>query len=245
MKVVVSRTSKKIISLRVDDNGVLQVLANKRLTITKIRAFVESKRDWILQQLSLQGTGCAACAPRPVEAECVADGNYGTQQDFDIASMFSGKACLLRGDVFSVRSTVESKCYLDGCCIYIPEKFYASKENRLKALKSYVKKLSAQNVSDEISKFGSYASLCPTKIEFRNIPNSWIKCTTPYERVISLDYRVFQLPEKLQKYLIVHAFSHFTNEGHDEVFWNTVSNYLPRYRSCMEELKQYDFLKDI
>ena len=240
MKVIVTRTKKKIISLSVDDNGVLQVLANNKLSLERIKSYVESKRDWVTGQLQAERNSqesCAAtCAPMPLE-------RVTSQRGF--AEMFSGKKCLLGGDVLAVRPTVESKCYLDGNCIFIPEKYYAQKDTRLKALKNYLKKLSVQNVADKISRFGSSASLCPTRIEFRTVNDGWVKCTHPSERVISLDYRVCQIPDILQHYIIVHAFSHFTNEGHCESFWNTVSNYLPRYKSCAEELKRYDFLKDI
>lgn len=240
MKVIVTRTKKRIISLNVDENGVLQVLANNKLSLERIKNFVESKRDWVTNQLQSE---CKLDEEDSV-ATCVVQQSDMTSQR-SIAEMFSGKRCLLGGDTLCVRPTVENKCYLDGNAIYIPEKYYAQKDTRLKALKNYIKKLSVQNVADKISRFGSCASLCPTRIEFRAVNDGWVKCTHPAERVISLDFRICQIPDILQHYLIVHAFSHFVHEGHGESFWNTVSNYLPRYRTCVEELKRYDFLKDI
>ena len=239
MKVVVTRTRKKIISLNVDENGVLQVLANNKLSLDKIKTFVESKRDWVTSRLQQEHSPVEDSVATSVAA------NSNVMSQRTIADMFSGKLCMLCGEILSVRPTVESKCYLDGNSILIPEKYYVQKDTRLKALRSYVKKISIQTVSEKISRFGSAASLCPTRIEFRALPNGWVKCTNPSERIISLDFRVCQLPDVLQHYVIVHAFSHFVNDGHSQVFWNTVSNYLPRYRSCVEELKRYDFLKDV
>ena len=240
MRVIVTRTKKKIISLNVDENGVLQVVANNKLSLERIKNYVESKRDWVTQQLNsgrrMADEECATICVAPQES---------AMSQKSISEMFCGKRCLLGGDNLCVRPTVESKCYLDGNAIFIPEKYYSQKDTRVKALKNYIKKLSVQNVADKISRFGSSASLCPTRIEFRNVNDGWVKCTHPSERVISLDFRICQLPDILQHYIIVHAFSHFLNEGHTEAFWNTVSNYLPRYRSCAEELKRYDFLKDI
>lgn len=241
MKVVVSRTNKKVISMHLNGN-ILQVVANKKLTLQQIRDFVESKREWVQSQIECGGN------TQNISRDCIfhtdrsgACCNFSQTQ---LSDLFCGKQCLLFGDVVAVRPTVESRCYLEDC-IYLPEKYFARKDLRLKALHSYLKKLSQQSVSDAVSRFGCNASLCPTKIEYKNVCGGWLKCTNPVEKVITFDFRICQLPSKLQQYLIVHAFSHFSNDGHDEAFWNTVSNYLPRYKSCIEELKQYDFLKDI
>lgn len=240
MKVVVNRTKKKIISMSIDENGVLQVLANNKMPFEYVKCFVESKREWVQSQLQFSSPQSNEETKSPAVTTA-----YANSLEKTIPEMFCGKKCLLYGDVVDVKPTVESKCYLEGESICMPEKYFSQKDSRIKTLKSYLKRLSVQNVSDAVSRFGSNVSMCPTKIEFKTVANGWLKCTQPYERVISLDYRICQLPIKLQQYLIVHAFSHFTHEGHDEAFWNTVSNYLPRYKSCVEELKNYDFLKEI
>lgn len=240
MKVVVSRTAKKIISLHMD-GSVLQVVANRKLTLQQIKNFVESKRSWILAQTKCGVNFCDETKSDLREKPSESNGLFTQNQ---ISDIFCGKKCLLCGDLIAVKPSVESKCYLDDC-IYLPERYYAQRDSRIKALNSYIKKLSQQSVSDAISRFGCNASLCPTKIEFKNVNGCWLKCTNPLEKVVTLDFRICQLPAKLQQYLIVHAFSHFTNDGHGEDFWNTVSNYLPHYKSYAEELKQYDFLKDV
>lgn len=238
---VVARTAKNVISMRVDENGVLQVLANRKLSLEKVKEFVESKRAWVSTQIEDR----AHSRLREDETIATISGERSGLSAGQIADVFNGKSSVLFGDYVLVRPSVESKCYLDGNCIFMPEKHFAQRDTRLKALASYLKKISVQNVSDAISKFGSNASLCPTKIEFKNVSGSWIKCTQPCEKVIALDYRVCQLPVELQRYLIVHAFAHFTNDGHDEDFWNTVSNYLPRYKTYAKQLQEYDFLKDV
>lgn len=237
MKVIVTKTRKKILSIKVCGDR-LFVVANNNLTEQEIKSIVESKRDWISEQLRLQRSA--------VEGETTSEANVDVQEkNSNVADMFCGRKLMLEGNVFTVRPSQESKCYLDIENVFIPEKFFASKSDRLKCLKSFVKKISAQNVAEDVSRFGCCASLCPTKIEFRLLAKGWVKCCNPSERVVTLDFRLCQLPEKLQHYVIVHAFSHFTNAGHDEQFWNTVSNYLPNFKSCIEELQHYEFLKEI
>ncbi len=239
MKVIVTRTGKRVLNLKVVDNTLL-VTANNKLSVEEIKSIIESKRDWIASKVNNTPT------TNTPSSETTVDANVGVNESCnDIAGMFCGRKIMLCGEIFSVSSVSESKCFLDGSCVYIPEKYYATKTERIKCLRSFIKKLSMQNTAEEIARFGSCVSLCPTKIDFKTISNSWLKCGTPTDRVVTLDFRVCQLPEKLQHYIIVHAFSHFTNAGHDEKYWNTVANYLPNYKSCVAELQQYDFLKEI
>ena len=277
MKVIVTRTHQKIVTMRLDDDGVLQVVANNRLPLSKVKEMVENQRDWINEQIKINlcrkansaASANEACAVVATSSNAAKNrrsraqtntsreqysaerGRYDdtplspTQHSY-YGEMFSGKKCLLCGRLHKVMPTSEGKCHLDDNCIYIPQKYYYDKFTRLKTLKAYLKKLSEQHISGQISKFGSHASLCPTKIEFKSLPaDQWIKCTSPQERVITLDYRICQLPPDLQHYLIVHAFSHFGNGNHDDDFWNTVSNHVPYYKTCLKQLSDYEFLKDI
>lgn len=239
MRVIVSRTGKRILSMKLDEDGNLHVVANSRLRLNEIKKMVEDKRDWIAAQLAKKNFA--------TEEETTTDANVGVTGSAtnDVADIFCGRKTLLCGEVFCVKPSAENKCHVEGDSVFVPEKMFTTKENRIKAVKSCVKKYSVQSVSEAISRFGSCVSLCPTKIEFRNISRGWLKCSNPAERIVTLDYRISQLPEHLQHYLIVHAFSHFTNVGHDGNFWNTVCNYMPNYKNCVEELLEYNFLKEI
>ena len=233
MKVVVCRTNKKIFSIKVEKD-VVKVTAFRKMTLEEIKQRVSDKREWInSRRKSFSKESCNAGKSRESNPDSV------------VAQMFCGKKCLLAGNTFEVVQTTESRCFLDGDKVCVPEKYYASKELRLKALRSFIKKLSLQNISTEVSKFGCFVSLCPTKIEFKNLSNGWLKCSNPRDRIITFDFRICQLPENLQRYLIVHAFCHFLYEGHDASFWNAVSNHIPQYRQYVEALVYYDFLKDI
>lgn len=237
MKVIVSRTNKKIVSMKLDECGNLLVTANNRLSLSEIKDIVGEKSEWIAARKKCAVPTC----------QTTSDANVGVDVNSqnDIADIFCGRKTLICGEVFSVKDSSGSKSSIEGDSVLIPEKYFSSKESRLKALRTCIKKYSTQSVSEAISRFGSYVSLCPSAIEFRSIPKGWLKCTSPFEKIITFDFRICQLPEHLQHYLIVHAFSHFTCAGHDGNFWNTVSNYMPNYKSCVEELQSYNFLKEI
>ena len=112
-------------------------------------------------------------------------------------------------------------------------------------LKAYLKKIASAYVSNEIANFGSDISLCPSKIEFRDNDDFWVKCSLASQRILCFDYRIVQLPQKLRRYVIVHAFAHFAHPLHDDDFWNFISNALPRYKDYAKELERYRVLKEI
>jgi predicted metal-dependent hydrolase len=93
---------------------------------------------------------------------------------------------------------------------------------------------------------GSKLRLCPVDIDFKTFADaSWLSCTDACNKVIRLDYRVVQLPEKLQDYIIAHAYAHFYEPNHTKAFWSVLSQICPNYKECNEDLENYLFLKEL
>ncbi|MCM1534142.1 MAG: M48 family metallopeptidase [Corallococcus sp.] len=149
------------------------------------------------------------------------------------------------GDVVNVSTGASGKTYLEGNTLFIPEKNYSDKTERLKAVRSYLRKVALVYVAGEISSYGASISLCPTKIEFRNLADCWTKCSQSSQKILVFDYRIAQLPQNLRTYIIAHAFAHFKYPAHDSNFWNCISNVLPRYKDYINKLEEYEFLKDL
>ena len=149
------------------------------------------------------------------------------------------------GDIVRVMPTVTVKTYVDGNIMYVNDRYYQTREGRLKAIKAYLKKMALLYISVEIANFGSDVSLCPAKIEFREIGEFWVKCSLASQRILCFDLRIVQLPQHLRMYLIAHAFAHFQHPIHDDKFWNYISNLLPRYQDCVKQLEQYQMLKNL
>ena len=249
MKVQVERTLKNVIKMRYED-GVLKVVANCFVSNRKLRKIIEQNADWIRQRKQeAVATKVEAKevenAPRAQEKRKSTRTNSAGKQSSLKAEIFAGRKTVIMGNVISVVSSVGAKTYLDGNVLYISEKYYQSRESRLKAIKSYLKKMAQLYVSVEIANFGSNVSLCPAKIEFREISESWLKCSLAAQRILCIDFRIVQLPQTIRKYLIAHAFAHFMHPIHDDKFWNFISNAIPNYRDHAKQLERYAFLKDI
>lgn len=243
MKVEVTRTLRRVVKMRMED-GVLKVVANCFLTDKKLRQIITENIDWInahksvkLQEPAQPVQSTSAKPAYPTSAP--------SREGTLLGEVYDGRKTVIFGEVVKVCAGESSKTYLDENVLYIARKNYDSRELRLKSIKSYLKRIATTYVSNEIANFGSDVSLCPSKIEFRDVGDFWIKCSLASQRVLCFDYRIVQLPQKLRRYIIAHAFAHFAHPLHDEKFWNFISNILPRYKEYSKELEQYRVLKDI
>lgn len=250
MKVEVTRTLKNIVKLRYE-NGVLKVVANRFLSDKKLRQIIDENIEWIRarKQEENNKNSHSVVATKPRQAshpdkkvqirEKNSDGN------FDFRDVFAGRKTLVLGDVVKVAATAAPRAILENNTLYIPERYYQSRECRQKAIRVYLKKMATLYVSTEISNLGSKISLCPAKIEFRELSDAWVKCSNASQRILTIDFRVVQLPQNLRRYVIAHAFAHFHSPIHDEKFWNSVAAVLPNYEACARQLEKYSYLKDV
>lgn len=247
MKVQVTKTLKKIVQMRYED-GMLKVVANCFISNRRLRQIIEQNSEWINQQRQSQQIAASQSVSSQEQTEKEAPKTNSSSKSAGnqlFKDILYGRKTLVLGDVVKVSASVSNKTYLDGNVLYISEKYYNDRETRLRAIKAYLKKMAQLYVAGEISNFGSSVSLCPVKIEFRDISEFWVSCSLASQKILCFDFRIVQLPQNLRIYIIAHAFAHFTNPIHDERFWNYVSNVMPAYKDLAKQLEKYHFLKDV
>ena len=242
MLVKIMRTDEKVVKIKVNGDC-LEVIANKYASDKKIKKILAENAEWINRRVALSAQSANADVVATAGKRSLPENvEY---SDVGVAEIFAGRAFLLCGKTYRVAPSEGAKIYIDGGNVFVPQKYCKDKLLRIKALRSYSKRLAEVYLSAEISKFGSSISLCPKKIEYRDLKTTWLKCSMAAERIICMDYRAVSLPLNLQQYLIVHAFVHFDVPEHGNAFWNAVSNYLPKYSDVRAGLKRYAFLFDV
>ena len=241
-----NKTLKNIVRMQYKDDA-LYVTANFLVTRKKIKRLIEENAEWIkgkrqASQQSFQNEKQEVKA-NVNQIKSVCDKSFEQQQL--IKDIFAGRKTMILGDIVTVEAGASGKTYPDGSVLYISEKYYNDRDLRIKAVKAYLKKIAFLFVASEVSSFGSGVSLCPQKIEFKDIGDCWCKCSLAAQKILSFDYRITQLPQNLRYYVIAHAFTHFRFPAHDDAFWNHISNVLPHYANLDKQLEAYDFLKDL
>ena len=262
MKVEVHRTIKNIFKAKNLGDKIV-VLANWRLTQREIVSILNENKDFIKNNVHKTANKSDEF-PYQQNIETTKntfDPNHQGQsskhpfknssehaphyEKETICNMFCGKSVLLFGEVYHVKPTSATKTFIDKGSIFIHENSYSDKETRLKTLKQYLRRIAKISLPSQISDFGSTVSLCPEKIDFKEVAEGWLKCSDAAKKAITIDYRLIQLPLNLQHYVIVHAFTHLRYADHNTDFWHCLANFLPDYEKCIQQIKNYDFLKDI
>lgn len=247
MKVYIQRTLKRTLKICPQSDGSVTVIAYQFLSQKAIADHIAENLPWILEHIKkvakhdgglvkkLQPDATSSEMPR----ECLELSNQ------VIKDIFAGKSILLCGQLYTCNASTNSQTHLQDDCLYIADKQFATRELRLKAIKTFLKRMSNSVLSQEVSKWGSYFALCPTKIQFKDLHGRWCSCSDAELRAIVLDYRLIQLPQHLQEYVIAHAFAHFSKSGHTVDYFEHLACYIRDYKERQKSISSYDFLLDV
>lgn len=247
MKIVVNRTNKRVVKICPQSDGSVTVVAYRFLSQKRIADYVADNIQWInscMEKLSSATSMTTTPAKNKTKTAvvCAKTDKLNSQLVKDI---FAGKSFLLCGQVYKCVATSQSQTHLKEDCLFICEKQFATRELRLKAICSFLKRMSNIVLSQLVSKLGSEMALCPTKIQFRDLRGKWCSCADAESRAIVLDYRLIQLPQQLQNYVITHAFVHFRKQSHTAEFFDYLSNFFPNYNELQNLIADYNFLLDV
>ena len=243
MQVNVTRTFKKIVKMQYRD-GQLWVTANYFVSRGKLIKIIEEHFDWIRSRKKEESERLAKLSEAPAAAPQQQVAAYKAELP-PAEDLYSGRKTLILGEIFNVCCGFGSRPYVEGRKLFLPEQQFYAREKRLRCIKSYLKKTCDMSVAAEIADYGSKISLCPAKIEFRDVQDGWLKCNSAAQKIICLDYRVAQLPKNLRHYIIAHAFAHFGGAAHDNAFWTDMRNRVSDLTECTELSERYLYLKDV
>ena len=245
MKVYIKRTLKKTLKICPQSDGSVTVIAYKFLSQKSIANHIAENMPWIADHLKKVAVSESNFVEKPSNATNAMPQDCTVLSNQIVKDIFAGKCILLCGQVYTCNASTNLQTHLQEDCLYIADKHFASRELRLKAIRAFLKRMSNSVLSQEVSKWGSYFALCPTKIQFKDLRGRWCSCADAEQRAIILDYRLIQLPQHMQEYVIAHAFAHFTKSGHDSSYFDHLACYIRDYKDRQKAICDYDFLLDV
>jgi predicted metal-dependent hydrolase len=68
-----------------------------------------------------------------------------------------------------------------------------------------------------------------SRISIRNQRGRWGSCSS--KKNLNFNYRILDLNEELQDYVIVHELCHLVELNHGENFWNLMEKIIPKAKS--------------
>jgi len=109
-------------------------------------------------------------------------------------------------------------------------KVRAAVEARLRALASI-------ELPDRCRELAKCAGLEVARVSVRNQRSRWGACSA--DRVITLNWRLIQMPPSVRDYVILHELMHIRHPNHSRRFWRAVENVCSYWRESEKWLRLY------
>ena len=217
------RTSKRV-RLRIDEKGIL-LTAPLTVSERELCDFFMKHRDWVENQLMLMDEKMSVFSIRTdgeqrlflVEGEWILVEEQERDVDWVQLQHIRGKIVVVYPSLLRNRGSLEER------------------------LKDWSKEQTIKKAQDFISNNTERIRKLPQKIRISSAKSKWGSCTS--KGVISLHYRLFQLPPLALEYVLCHELAHLVHMNHSSSFWAEVNRLMPNYKEGNEKLLQRDFPK--
>ena len=215
------RTSKRI-RLRIDEKGIL-LTAPFSIPDDKLQEFFMKHRDWVEKQLM-----------RMDEKMSVFSIRIDKERKFFLVE---GRWVLVEEQERTV-DWVQIQYTHEKVEVVYPL-LLRNRGDLEERLKDWLKDQTVQKAEQFVSDNTERLRVIPKKIRTSTAKSKWGSCTS--KGVVSLHYRLFQLPPLALEYVLCHELAHLVHMNHGSLFWNEVRRLMPNYKEGNEKLLQRDF----
>ena len=203
------KKKRKSLGLYIKD-GFVEARAPYWLRDQEIIAFLDSKQDWVREQLAAQ-------AMRQAEAP-----------SFEHASQ-----CLFFGEYRMIEHHIGKPQVLEqGNRLHVFH--YAAKENKASKHADYMAKWLRKEAEQYLRQrtYELEIEVQPPKavseVQFRKTKSKWGHCTAKGE--IQLNWLLIMSPPEVMDYVIIHELCHLTHMNHSAAYWQLVEHFCPDYK---------------
>ncbi len=217
------RTSKRV-RLRVDEKGIL-ITAPVFVPDKELSEFFTEHRDWVEKQLMIMDEKMSVFSIR----------TDGEQRFF----LVEGKWVLVEEQDQDV-DWVQIQ-YDGGKLIIVYPRLLRNRGDLGARLKDWSTEQTIRKAQCFIDQHTDRIRVFPKRIRISSAKSKWGSCTS--KGVVSLHYRLFQLPPIALEYVLCHELAHLVHMNHSPLFWNEVHRLMPNYKEGNEKLLQRDFPK--
>lgn len=207
----------KNINLRIREGGEVLVSAPKRVKIEKIEAFLTSKERWIISAIEkMKRMGNETISP-------------------DTDSILLLGACV----PLTIREGKKNTFSYDknGLCLVLRD--ISDTEKKEKLLKAFYKKEAERvipPVCESAYRTFSIKNLAFPEIKYRYMKTRWGSCHTK-KKALTFNTALAKAPIECIEYVVFHEFSHFLHPDHSRAFYETLSAFMPDYKTRRKLLK--------
>lgn len=213
--------NRKTLTLKIDKNGKLIVMAPKKMPLETIFKFVNEKENWIIKK----------------QTEITSTRNLNNDIFNFNAILFLGK----KYEVVFIKNQKEIVLTNNALCV--PFNYSLSTEKLSKELKRWMILNAKQLLVQRFNDINKILKLNFNNLSIINSKAKWGMCDN--KKNIYLNYKLIMLSHDLIDYVVVHELMHLIELNHSKNFWSEVKKVLPDYKERQKLLKKCNFILEI
>lgn len=215
------QSQRKTMSIYIENNGSVTVIAPDKLNKNEIEKVIEKKRYSIYKNLAEWRT---------------------LNESFVVRRYVNGEGFLYLGS--SYRLQIENK--LD-----VPLKLYhgyflLNKRELRNApfhFKQFYKEKGLSKIPERIKLYQASIGVSPNNIRIMELKTHWASCSDTGN--LNFHWKCIMAPLKVIDYIVVHELAHLIHKNHTDAFWNTVDRVLPDYQQRKKWLRKKGAMMDL
>ncbi|MFO0692912.1 MAG: SprT family zinc-dependent metalloprotease [Polyangiales bacterium] len=217
-----SRSSRqKTLSIRVEPDGRVEVVAPAGVPEDRIEAVVRKKAGWILErQREVEDL-----LPRPSPREFVSGETY----------LYLGRQYLLRVKAGSEPSVKLLGKHLE---VTVPRGTPAGSRPEVvrEQLVGWYRAHAEDRLPERVGVWASKLGVAPRSVLVREPDKRWGSCDAKGN--VRLNWRIVQAPMRLVDYVVAHELVHLVHADHGRAFWQALGRVMPDYEGRRDMLRR-------
>ena len=200
-------------------NGRVHVSSPKEWSDEDIRSFVVSRWDWIDEQRKDIANQARQSHREFVDGES----HYvlGVKYRLEVKYANAAPSVEIHGGVVSM--TVR------------PD---ASESKRAEVMREYLRSVLKEELAEMVDKWCKKMEVDEATWIVKQMKTRWGSCVES-KKLIQLNLELARLPRRCIEYVVVHELCHLRVHGHNRMFENLISQYLPNWKSLRNELNGF------
>ena len=200
-------------------NGRVHVSSPKEWSDEDIRSFVVSRWDWIEEQRKDIANQARQSHREFVDGES----HYvlGVKYRLEVKYAHAAPSVEIHGGVVSM--TVR------------PD---ASESKRSEVMREYLRSVLKEELAEMVDKWCKKMEVEEVTWIVKQMKTRWGSCVES-KKLIQLNLELARLPRRCIEYVVVHELCHLRVHGHNRMFENLISQYLPNWKSLRKELNGF------
>lgn len=213
----IKKSNRKTVSIIVEADSSVRVLAPNKMNQTAIEALLDKKTEWITTHLEKM-------ANRKVDPLAFETGNH---------MLYLGDSLVLK--VNPVKGKREERIIASGGVITAFTS-NAAPEYVKNGLINWFRLRSEEILNERVAFYAQKMGKIPNRVVVKTQTKRWGSCSS--KRDIFLNWRLVFAPIEVIDYVIIHELSHLVYMNHSSNFWHLVETYDSKYKTHRSWLKE-------